>query len=520
MMRPMLAHLRRKGFTLIGYVDDHAAAPPGERPTTAAAATAVFACVTRLYEKLGLTLHPSKGEREGTTKLTLLGFTVDTAANRLSLPAARLAKVVGAARGLLAAARKNRWFVRLKMLQRVAGLAVSTLLAVPEARLFTRSLYDDCRSDDPDDRSDRRLSHQSIRDLRFWANLTDAGHGRPLYLPTAAVTLHTDACNVGWGGGLTRGTDKHEARGFFTPEQAGLHINAKEVLAVRLTLESVAPLLRPGEVVDLFVDSQVALHVIEALSSRSAPLLAELRRLHRVVQRLGVALVGAWLPTAENAWADALSRKEDNTDWTLARPFFASLEAMYGPHHVDRFATATNSQLECYNSRWLDPTTEAVDAYQQDWRWVNNWANPSFCQILLVLRLLSDQRASATVIVPVWEAQPWWRPALEQANEVCYLPRAAGLFRHGAAARPAPRPQWRVCALRFIHGGRRPPPSRGRGPAAPSAIGCLGPAPAVRLRPAAELRPGRRHQDDIRQQVAPVCVFLSVERVLPDAGHH
>lgn len=482
-MRPVLAHLRRKGFTLIGYVDDHAAAPAGGRPTSAAEATAGFGYVTRLYDKLGLTLHPLKGEREGTTKLTLLGFTVDTANNWLSLPPARLAKVVGAARGLLAAARKNRRFVRLKMLQRVAGLAVSTLLAVPEARLFTRSLYDDARSVDPDDRSDRRLSHQSIRDLRFWANLTADGHGRPLWRPAEACTLHTDACDAGWGGGLTRDGRKYEARGFFSPEQRQLHINTKEVLAVRLSLESLEDLLAAGEVVSLFVDSQVALHVIEGLSSRSAPLLAELRRLHKVVQRLGVTLTGAWLPTAENAWADALSREEDNTDWTLARPFFASLEAMYGPHQVDRFATGANAQLPRYNSRWRDPGTEGVNALEQDWAGANNWVNPPFCLIPLVLRHLAAQRASATVIVPVWEAQPWWEPALRQANEVCYLPRAAGIFRHGAADRPASHPHWRVCALRFIRGGRRPPPPRGRGRAARWGARSSARAPAVTLPP-------------------------------------
>ena len=94
-IRPVLAHLRGLGFDVIGYVDDHGAAAPGPRPTSKADAAAGFHVVRRLYDKLGLQLHPDKGDREGTQQLTLLGFTIDTAGNRLALPPERVAKVSG-----------------------------------------------------------------------------------------------------------------------------------------------------------------------------------------------------------------------------------------------------------------------------------------------------------------------------------------------------------------------------------------------------------------------------------------
>lgn len=326
------------------------------------------------------------------------------------------------------------------------------------------------------------MSHQSIRDLRFWAGLRPGQEfGRLLWHPPTSATLYTDASGAGWGGGLTVDGVKYEARGFFGPGDATKHINAKEILAVTLSLLSFEDKLRVGAVVRLFVDSQVALAVIAALSSRSPALVRELRRLHAVARRLSVALDGQWIPTAENAWADALSRDEDRTDWCLGRRFFLSLDAAYGPHTVDRFASATTSHLARYNSRRRDPSTEAVDALSQSWSGDNNWANPPFSLVPLVLRLIAAQRATATVIVPVWRAQPWWRPALQQADEVLYLPRAAGVFRHGAAAAPRRRPHWTVCALRFTDGGRRPGRRHGRGPASSSATTVLAPAPAVRL---------------------------------------
>jgi len=52
----------------------------------------------------------------------------------------------------------------------------------------------------------------------------------------------------------------------------------------------------------------------------------------------------------------------------------------------------------------------------QSWVDDNNWASPPFSLIPLVLRLIVAQRATATVLVPVWRAQLWWQPALQLAH--------------------------------------------------------------------------------------------------------
>lgn len=115
-MRPVLAALRAGHFQLIGYVDDHGAAAPGRRPVSKRDAPAGFRQVKLLYDRLGLKLHPTKGERDGTQQLTLLGFTIDTAANAVRLPDTRVAKLRGAAAAALGAARRNRRWVRRKLL--------------------------------------------------------------------------------------------------------------------------------------------------------------------------------------------------------------------------------------------------------------------------------------------------------------------------------------------------------------------------------------------------------------------
>lgn len=67
-----------------------------------------FGFVTQLYEWLGLVLHTTKGESDGTEQLTLLRFTIDTTAYQVRLPDARLARLRGTAAAVLASASANR----------------------------------------------------------------------------------------------------------------------------------------------------------------------------------------------------------------------------------------------------------------------------------------------------------------------------------------------------------------------------------------------------------------------------
>ena len=465
--RPVLSALREAHFKLIGYVDDHGAAAPGRRPVSKRDGAAGFRKVALLYDKLGLSLHPSKGERQGTQQLTLLGYTIDKAGNAVRLPDVRVAKLRGGAAAILSSERKNRRWVRLKLLQSVAGIIFSGSLAIPEARLFSRSIYNHLAAADPAG-GDCRLSHHSLRDLRYWANFGRHGHGRPIWAAPAAHTLHTDASSFGWGGVLYGGTP---VRGHFAGASADWHINMKEVAAIRHTLSGLEERVNPGDRLRVVTDSRVALHMTNALVSRSPTLCAEVSRIHALAQDLGVTLESEWIPTTNNVRADKLRRAKESTDWQLDRMFFDALDSAYGPHTVDRFEPACNTRLPHYNSPLLDPTDlPANECSQPCGGGHNNWINPPFDRIPVVLDKIKTDGATATVILPVWTAQPWWAPALAAADEVCYLPRRAGLFFHAAGAEQAPRPHWTVCALRFTPGRRaqqrqlgpgRPPPSAG-----------------------------------------------------------
>jgi hypothetical protein len=53
---------------------------------------------------------------------------------------------------------------------------------------------------------------------------------------------------------------------------------------------------------------------------------------------------------AANAWADKLSRHLDSDDKRLDPVLFAELDARFGKHSIDHFASALNTFLPRYNA--------------------------------------------------------------------------------------------------------------------------------------------------------------------------
>eukprot|EP00873_Tetraselmis_striata_P036665 jgi/Tetstr1/456929/TSEL_043599.t1 len=91
-------------------------------------------------------------------------------------------------------------------------------------------------------------------------------------------------------------------------------------------------------------------------------MMAELRRLWCLLDSHGIHLLRArYIRSEANVWAVRLSRHLDSDDWQLDPLLFSELESRFGPHSIDRFASALNTMLPRYNAVFLDPTCEAMD---------------------------------------------------------------------------------------------------------------------------------------------------------------
>eukprot|EP00873_Tetraselmis_striata_P018681 jgi/Tetstr1/438945/TSEL_027440.t1 len=227
-----------------------------------------------------------------------------------------------------------------------------------------------------------RLSRQATRliarprhaERQWWTSVPSQPNGKPIHRPVETAYLHTDSSGYGWGGVLN---GRLEARGFWSSADERQHITWKELKAARLAVKSFLPHLA-GRQVLLHEDNQAVCHVLSGLTSRSPEMMAELQRLWCLLDSHGIHLRARYIRLAANIWADRLSRHLDIDDWQLDPLLFAEMESWFGPHSIDRFASALNTLLPRYNAAWLDPTCDAVDSLHlpdADWRRENNWCN-------------------------------------------------------------------------------------------------------------------------------------------------
>lgn len=101
LLRPVVQHLRSLGYLMMPYMDDFAISVDQPNPVTLTQATAARAVAVSLFPRLGLHVHPSKGAFVGTTRLHVLGYTIDTTRCPLLLPPQRQQRIVGTAHSLL-----------------------------------------------------------------------------------------------------------------------------------------------------------------------------------------------------------------------------------------------------------------------------------------------------------------------------------------------------------------------------------------------------------------------------------
>ena len=123
----------------------------------------------------------------------------------------------------------------------------------------------------------------------------------------------------------------------------------------------------------------------------------------------------------------------------------------WGPHSIDRFASPMTSQLPRYNSLYLDPETEAVDAMAQSWKNEKNFINPPFWMLGHIIKNLIQEKATATLITPKWPAQPWYQTLKKITNQhpVVLLKIRRTMLHRAGVPEPMKNVKWKVLAWRI-----------------------------------------------------------------------
>ena len=129
-----------------------------------------------------------------------------------------------------------------------------------------------------------------------------------------------------------------------------------------------------------------------------------------------ITFVVYWMPRAQNERADLLSRvtaTRADEYWLLRAQFF-DLDAQWGPHTIDRFATSRNAQpllppnTNRYCSDFFEAEAECINAFTTDWSKDINWCFPPYRLVGRTILHLIKCRAKGTLIVPYWTHGAFW----------------------------------------------------------------------------------------------------------------
>ena len=438
-LRPAVRWLRARGVRLLWYLDDFLIC--GATPEECAHARDL---TVELFRQLGLLIKREKCVWTPTQQIEHLGMLVDTVRGEFRVTDRKLEQLRSAGQRILAQVRQQNRRVQKRELASLVGLAIFCYPAVPPARFYARALYD-CLGTGDNWNGRVIVSRQAVKDVRWWMSLASSPYnGGPIWQPTATVTATTDASLYGWGGTIEAPTPA-EARGFWTVQERGSHINCLELRAVARLVDSfVVQMAR--HTVRLKCDNLATVHVINSGTSRSPALMTELRSLYRLLDRHRITLKVEYIASRDNVDADRLSRHRDTSDWQLTRREFLR----YGKGcTIDRFGSATNAQLPRFNSAWHCPGTSGVDAFAQpdaDWRKHHNWCNPPWVLLDRLSRHLQHTGASAVVAAPAWDHTPWHSLLRSLATRINRINAYAGLFTPGRdlPARHIRAPRWDV----------------------------------------------------------------------------
>lgn len=272
-------------------------------------AAAVAYAFTRALALAGMTLSASKSELDGVLELTLLGLELSLPRHAFVIPRAKEERLQAEIADTLA-----RGVVPVKQLQRLCGLLISLMQAVPVALMLARPLFAlvadaiqaGCPAVDVSDAG----SQQALREMATFPQWA-AQHVWPSDTHAHLLAVSSDASDDGQGLVFSDpGTGTRLE--FAMPIPAGpardSNIMVKEADAVVQFLQRHGRLLQ-DKAVRFLVDNECMRAANQGRGSRHLPLNEVALKTWRLLACLNIAPTWDRITTTDNSRADELSRR-------------------------------------------------------------------------------------------------------------------------------------------------------------------------------------------------------------------
>ena len=386
-----------KGIRISIYIDDILIIA-----SSAKQAATLLAVIRNSLESLGFLVNIKKSHVTPTTRITYLGFEIDSVAMKLFLPISKISRIIQSCKNLLQNSNPT-----IREIAHVAGLIVSALPAVRYLQLHYRSI-EFCKSQallagrDYDDHS--CLDINSRFDLLWIIQNIATFNGKVFQEPEINLFVNSDASLTGWGASCNGQT----TGGRWSLSESNNHINFLELLAAFLALQSFVS--QSNIHVRLKLDNTTAVSYINNMGGiRSEPLNTLAKKIWHWCMSREIWLSAQYVPGDLNAEADSASRLfSEDLEWSLHPTIFSELHSTIWSPDIDLFASRLNFKVEKYVSWHPDPGAYAVDAFSLSWSNMGCYIFPPFSLISRILAKVRRDKAVAILIAPVWPTQGWY----------------------------------------------------------------------------------------------------------------
>ncbi|CAI7892705.1 unnamed protein product [Closterium sp. NIES-53] len=403
LIKQLARRWRALGVRVIPYVDDiiflcH----------TEAEARTMCQMVVEDLNKAGLVINSKKSHLQPTQQLRFLGVELDTKHGQFSIGPERRTSLRSTIQKLCMAGRAKRK-VPICHVARVTGMLASMSLAIgATARAFSQNLLQTIQ-EAASWNSKVPLVPAVIEELEFWLQEFDNFNGASFHVPSSYdAVIHVDASAHSWGATLdTFPGGRTEANAAMPERLTRTSSTQRDMEGVLWALQTFAGGIHNRHVLAI-TDNQVVFFILRKGGSRSPSLTTTCRAIIQTCMASRIRLTVEWILRELNTRADELSKMIDRDDYSIKVPWFHLIEQRLGPHSIDLFANASNTQLARFCSKTPHPDEEATDAFAISWNAEHSYAFPPPHLIPAVLHHAQRTRASLTLVVPHWPGASWW----------------------------------------------------------------------------------------------------------------
>ncbi len=433
-MRKVVTEIRERwGVRCVAYLDDVLILHQD-----AEALQVITQEVSAFMESLGLLINREKSDMKPSQRFQFLGWSWDTINMTVETPKDKKKELLKDLRRWTARSTKAKMTTCRKLAEFVGKLGARRF-QVREASMYltrSRELLNDAVALHGW-RGRVQLLPSMLRELRWWRKRLTLNKPRQL-CPFIApkIVLTTDASPIGIGATLQYGTTTLI---FTRPIPSRLHTqtsNWKELFAIHQAILHFRKHLEQLKATQLLLRSDNSTCVFDIRKWRGAPnLLPQLRKLHSLLEEMGLVVKTSHIAGLKNTTADALSRLERSGDYSIRQEVLDLLcTVMEIKPTLDPFSSLSNHKCQRFWTRSPEEKASGTDGMTAQWSGeLMTLLHPPIPLILPALKKTREEKAQALLLLPDWRGQAWEPMIQEMAVREIHLGPAEEILIPGEA---------------------------------------------------------------------------------------